>query len=222
MRTRINSYALSISVTAGLAGCGVSQPSIGAPGSMPMQPQLRFGLTAAPSLRRTVPSPGYKATAPLLYATNVGNTNVTVYQARAKDPGPLVTITDGLTNPFGACIDGHGTLYITNEPASGGWVSEYTLGKTKASRIITQGISGPAYCAIDAKGNLWVANAYGSNVTEYLYGEKKPHTVITKGLWNLLGWQSTVPVISMLGTDLSLHSKTWRCMRPEADHRREL
>lgn len=31
-------------------------------------------------------------------------------------------------------------------------------------------------------GNLWVTNIGGPNVTEYLYGSKKPHTIITKGL----------------------------------------
>ncbi|MFZ1017857.1 MAG: SMP-30/gluconolactonase/LRE family protein, partial [Candidatus Cybelea sp.] len=45
----------------------------------------------------------------------------------------------------------------------------------------------PAYCAIDAQGNLWVANAYGANVTEYLYGSKKPHAVISKGVVYPLG-----------------------------------
>jgi sugar lactone lactonase YvrE len=149
---------------------------------------MRDSTAAAISeLRSAVESPGYKATAPLLYATNVGNTNVTVYRARAKDPGPLATITDGLTNPFGACIDGQGTLYITNEPASSGWVSEYPLGKTTPSTIITDGISEPAYCAIDADGNLWVANFGGPNVTEYLKGSKKPHAVITKGVPYPLG-----------------------------------
>jgi len=45
----------------------------------------------------------------------------------------------------------------------------------------------PGYCAIDAKGNLWVANVGGPNVTEYLRGSKKPHAVITKGLVSPLG-----------------------------------
>ena len=77
----------------------------------------------------------------------------------AKDPGPLATITDGLTNPFGACIDGQGTLYVTNVPASSGWVSEYPLGKTTPSRVITGGIREPAYCAIMRQGT------FGSSTT---------------------------------------------------------
>ena len=30
------------------------------------------------------------------------------------------------------------------------------LGHTKPLRVITEGINTPAYCAIDASGNLWV------------------------------------------------------------------
>jgi sugar lactone lactonase YvrE len=182
-------FALSSCAAAAmLAGCGGSQPPIGAQHAMLQTSAL--ATHAAPSWSAPKPgarSQGYKATAPLLYATNVGNTNVTVYRASAKDPGPLATITDSLTNPVGACIDGQGTLYITNEPASAGWVSVYPLGKTKPSRIITAGISWPAYCAIDGDGNLWVANASGPNVTEYLMGSNKPHTVITKGLVEPVG-----------------------------------
>ena len=70
---------------------------------------------------------------------------------------------------------------MTNAPASDGWVSEYPLGKTTPSGMITDGIGSPGWCAIDAKGNMWVGNA-GANVTEYLKGSKKPHVVITNGL----------------------------------------
>ena len=86
-----------------LAGCGAPQAPLVAPGLTPPQARMRNSTaTAIPELRSALKSQGYKATPPLLYATNVGNTNVTVYRARAKDPGPLATITDGLTNPFGA------------------------------------------------------------------------------------------------------------------------
>ena len=171
-----------------LAGCGAAQPPL-IRQSAPFQGQIHSASIAShtPELKPAIGSPEYKITAPLIYATNVGNTNVTVYRANRKHPAPLATITDGLTNPFGACIDGQGTLYVTNEPASAGWVSVYPLGKTKPSITITAGINGPADCAIDGEGDLWIANAYGANVTEYLHGANKPHTVITKGLLEPVG-----------------------------------
>jgi sugar lactone lactonase YvrE len=176
-------YALTSCVAvAMLAGCGGSQPPIGASGVVPQTSPLATHADRGKSALESLQDLGYKATAPLLYVTKVGYEDVTVYGARAKDPAPLATITDDIVIPGGACIDRQGTLYVTNEPASGGWVSEYPLGQTAPSRTITDGINEPGYCAIDAKGNLWVANIDGLNVTEYLKGSTKPHTVITEGL----------------------------------------
>jgi hypothetical protein len=188
-------YALIGCVAAALlADCGASQsqPPIGTQGPMPLQAQTRFGSTAAaiPGLKPALRSLGYKVTPPLLYVTN-GNpfyNDVRIYQARAKDPAPLATISDGVNIPLGACIDGQGTLYVTNEPPSGpGWVSEYPLGETTPSKMITDGVNEPGFCAIDSHGNLWVANVGGPNVTEYLKGATKAHRVITSGLGYPIG-----------------------------------
>lgn len=169
-----------------LAGCGGAQPPLGAPGA-PLQVRMRSSSTAAaaPGPRQAGQSLGYKVTPPLLYVTNYTVTydDVRVYRANAKHPTPLATISDGINTPSGVCLDGHGALYVTNQPSSGpGWISEYPLGKTAPSKIVTDGVNTPAFCAIDAKGNLWVTNIGGPNVTEYLYDSKKPHTVITSGL----------------------------------------
>ena len=177
------SYALCSCIAAAmLAGCG-SQPPSDAPGAIPTSRAIATRADRGRSaLRPDARNLGYKVTTRLLYATNVGYEDVTAYRATAKDPAPLATITDDIVIPGGACIDGEGTLYVTNEPASGGWVSEYPLGQTAPSRTITDGINEPGYCAIDAKGNLWVANIDGPNVTQYLKGSTKPHTVITEGI----------------------------------------
>lgn len=168
------------------ASCGGADPPLRAQGTMPLQAEIPAASVAVtiPLLRQTPMRPAYEAeaTAPLLFATNVSSDIVTVYRAAAKDPAPLATIRDDIAIPGGACIDAQGTLYVANEPASGGWVSEYPLGKTTPSKVVTDGIDEPGYCAIDGKGNLWVTNVYGPNVTEYLKGSKKPHTVITNGL----------------------------------------
>ncbi len=124
--------------------------------------------------------------------------------------------------PGGACIDGQGTLYVANEPASGGgWVSEYPLGKTTPSTIIRDGINEPGYCAIDAKGNLWVSNVYGPNVTEYLKGSKRPHTVITKGLVYPVGVAIDRSGNLYVGNGYGASEKTSKFTLPEANRRRE-
>jgi hypothetical protein len=171
-------YVLSgVAAAAMLAGCGGSQPPIGAPGAMPQ--------TAAIA---TQDHKDYDVRGPLLYVTDLTENVVTVYHADAKDPTPFATISAGLNAPAGDCIDSHGTLYVTNQPSDGpGWVSEYSLGTSKPTLIIKKGMDTPAFCAIDSNGNLWVTNIGGANVTEYLYGSKKPDTVITDGVPHPVG-----------------------------------
>lgn len=182
----LSRYALSSCVAAALlAGCGGSQPPIGALGTMPQSRAIatraaRGGSWMLPAGKA---GPVYQTGRPLLYVSDYTYNRVTIYHPNAKDPAPFATIIDGLNAPTGDCLDSQGTLYVANEPASnGGWVSEYPLGKTEPSKTITEGIDTPAFCAIDSKGNLWVTNIGGPNATEYLYGSTKPHTVITRGL----------------------------------------
>jgi sugar lactone lactonase YvrE len=174
-----------------LAGCGGSQPPIGATGATQQSRAISAGTQRGGSaLRPALQSLGYKVTAPLLYVTNVSETDndVKVYDPDAKDAVPVAVISDKINTPNGDCIDSKGTLYVTNEPSDGpGWISEYPLGKIVASKVITDGVSTPAFCAIDAEGNLWVTNLGLNDVAEYLYGSSKPHLVITKGLYYPLG-----------------------------------
>jgi hypothetical protein len=162
----LSRHALTCCVAAAmLTGCSGSQPPIGVPGAM---------------LQSVTKSAQYAHSGPLLYASSEGDYHdVKVYAADAKDPSPIETISDGLLFPSGICLDGQGTLYVVDQD---GWVAEYPAGKTKPSKIITKGMSNPAFCAIDNTGNLWVTNLFAPNVTEYLRGSTKPHTVITKGL----------------------------------------
>jgi sugar lactone lactonase YvrE len=167
------SLSLSASLTATLlAGCGGSQPPIGAPVAMPQSSTI------------TTQGTRYAHSAPLLYVGNISAYNdVKVYRANGKDPSPIAVISDDLDAPTGDCIDSDGTLYVVNEPAGPGWVTEFAAGKTKSFKIIKKGINTPAFCAIDSNGNLWVTNIGDQNVTEYEKGSTKPRTIITKGLF---------------------------------------
>jgi len=184
-------YALPCYVAAAiLAGCGGSQLSVGPADTGPAWLQERPALTASAKAASASKSKGYKATPPLLYVANATPTDndLRVYHLGAKDPTPIATITNGIEDPNGNCIDGQGTLYVTNDPIDGsGWVSGYPLGKTTASEIIKDGVSTPAFCAIDAKGSLWVTNIGLDDVGEYPKGSKKPQTILTKGLTRASG-----------------------------------
>lgn len=190
-------FALIIGASALFAGCGGSQAPMEAPSVIRSIPEDRaaseFPHLAPGADRSTAERPGYSVSTPLLYVvdytTNSGVGDVKVYDAKANDPSPIAVITSGLYLPNGDCIDGDGTLYVGSDPASGsGWISEYALGKTEPFATITNGIDGPAFCAIDSHGNLWVANNSGPpNVTEYLKGSTTPHATITSGLTDPVG-----------------------------------
>ncbi len=173
-RGRALSYCL---VAAWLAACGGRQIPIATP-NLSARTFEGWENPQGQSVGQT-----YKVSGPLLYVANCClNPPLTIYDANANDPGPIATISKGINNSRGTCIDRDGTLYVTNFGSGNGWVSEYALGQTKLLRMITKGIEYPGYCAIDATGNLWVANIGGVNVTEYLKGSTKPHAVIANGL----------------------------------------
>lgn len=159
-----------------LAGCGLQLP-VAAPSLLERRSQSHEVPRAGSEV------PAYKASGPLLYVASYAETlePLAIYNAKADDPNPIAQISKDIDNSSGACIDGDGTLYVTND-ASPGWVSEYAFGQTKPLRVITKGINTPAYCAIDASDNLWVTNIGLDDVAEYLKGSTKPHAMITKGL----------------------------------------
>jgi hypothetical protein len=193
---KLGRCALCVSMVGAMLAACESQPPIGVPGAM-RQNAATFvcclpsdfygrGTWVDPSVPTGKGAPRYKVTGPLLYVANADlppDSHVTIYDAAINNPSPIATITDDVTDPAGDCIDRDGTLYVANEGInSAGWISEYLLGETKASKVITKGINGPAFCAIDSQGNLWVTNLNLNNVTEYLKGSSKPHMTITNGL----------------------------------------
>jgi sugar lactone lactonase YvrE len=184
-------YALSSCVaTALLAGCGASQPPIGASAVFENGAEDRITMQRSKPSRLALleADPGapdsYKVSGPLLFVTNTnGNSfrgGVAIYDAKARNGRPIATITKSVNQLAGDCVDRDGTLYVASEFDG---ISEYALGTTKPFKKITKGISNPAFCTIDGHGNLWVTNmARVPNVSEYLKGASKPRIRITKGL----------------------------------------
>lgn len=123
-------------------------------------------------------SPGFKVSGSLYYAVNFTGNSVTVYNATISDPSSIATIPDPHHGPVGDCIDGAGTLYVADQNFG---VLEFKAGLTKPFQRI-QNVNIAAACAVDSKGNLWVAYAGGPYVIEYLKGSTTPHAKITAGL----------------------------------------
>lgn len=182
------SKSLSVAITLGatLSACSGTSAPVEVSGGAVENRIVGRSSTLERFVERRAPAdvaPSYSQTGALLFVPNWSPSTVQVYPAKAKNPSPLATITDGVDSPEDVCIDASGNLYVANAPVTGsGWISVYATGQTKPFEAITEGINGPAACAIDAKGNLWVSNFNGANVTEYLKGTSKPREIITSGL----------------------------------------
>lgn len=122
-----------------------------------------------------------------LYVINrYWNSVVTEYDHGAKSPSRSFK----LTNAYAATTDSSNNLYVALCPSctpygSGkGSVEVYEAGTMKRLRTITDGIDVPLSVAIDAKGNLYVADAAysDSSIGVYAPGASKPLRKLTRGL----------------------------------------
>jgi hypothetical protein len=153
---------LSISVAASLlAGCGGSQPPIGAPGAMPQSHAI--ATRAARATSWMLPE---AVSQDLLYVSNVRT--VTVY---AYPQGELVGKLGGFYRAVGECVDQQGDVFITNQGTN--QIFEYAHGSKTRKRALTGG-GAPTGCSADlSTGNLAVAN-YGGSVGIYKNSRGKP------------------------------------------------
>jgi sugar lactone lactonase YvrE len=170
------------------------QPPIGAPGAVPQTSEfaghgfarpLATWFPAAPTrLHRAgwfLPPLRYRgADRPLMYVSEEDDNEVVVYPEPAPSPGPLVgTITDGVNDPWGLCIDKKKNLYSANQS---GTVTEYPYDSTSPSATYSQDLGRPLYCIVDKHGDLFVGNANGGanggTIVEYQAGSTSAYQVL--------------------------------------------
>ncbi len=161
--------ALNISAAAALlAGCGGSQPPIGAPGVTPGSLPISARGNGELRKRRTT-------SCPCLYVANRNTSSVTVYPISASDNAkPIQDIQGsktGLRFPHDVAVDARGNIYATNAGVSS--VTVYAPGTTgnakpiETIRGLKTGLSGPTGIAIDSvNGDIYVlsnrTNQYGN------------------------------------------------------------
>ena len=166
----LDRYALSAGVAiALLAGCGGSQPPIGAPGAMS---QISAIATHADRGKSWMLPEAKRKDLP--YISDAGNNTVTAY---TYPRGRLVGILGGFDFPYGQCVDKVGDVFITNTNASN--ILEYPHGGS--SPIATIGDAGehPAGCSVDPlNGDLAVNNTYTvsnepGSISLYTYSRRR-------------------------------------------------
>ena len=176
-------YVLGTGIAAALlAGCGGSQPPIGAPGGMPA-PQvaaLSVGPSEIGSTGWLSPQARTPASNALIYVDSMvdmrigRNDEVLIYSER-RPHTLLGKITNGIYEPWGMYVDKNGTLYVANVHNS--TVTAYPAGSDSPSMTWSQGLSYPFYPIVDTKGDLFVSNGNGK-VIEYQHASTTPYRVL--------------------------------------------
>ncbi|HEY6327029.1 MAG TPA: hypothetical protein VIW73_11020 [Candidatus Cybelea sp.] len=154
MMQRALAPAVLLVAAATLGGCAGG--SSGSPaGSLPPAPAARG---VGPLVREA------HSSRQLLFIAGLGNA-VGYFSANIheKNPPALGEITQGVTRATGLWVDRKGTLYVSNDtwPPS---LAEYKRGSTTPSLIITNGLYTPGSVAVDASGNLYVADGQSGGV----------------------------------------------------------
>jgi hypothetical protein len=176
LRVKVH-HTLSIGVTAALlAGCGLSQPPIYAPGAMPQTAVLAtHSGRSKPWMAR---SP--RTSDPWLYVTGNGSNNVVIYDLVEPGFPEVGAITNGVSSPAGVTVDASGQVYVANES---GTVTIYPPGKTSPSLTLSEDLSQPQSVAVDANGKVYVCDRGNSPaIVVFPPGESTPSQVITNDL----------------------------------------
>jgi len=178
-------YALTMGAAAALlAGCGGSQPPIGALGAMP---QSRAIATHAGQGGSWMAEPAGYGKKDLMYVSDQNGSEVYVF---TYPKGKFVGTLTGFNSTEGLCSDTHGNVWITTDegPYGTGTLVEYAHGGTTPIATLADPYGRPGACASDPKtGNLAVANPcddYSCQAKVVVYaGGSGPPTTIPTPVW---------------------------------------
>ncbi len=169
-------YALSGGAAAVLlAGCGGSQPPVGAPGAMPQT----FALAAHANHVTSWMLPEAQRE-DLLY---VGGLTTSSHSALFVYGYPSLSLVGTLElggTPVGLCSDTHGDIYVTEEVKYAGQLLEFKHGASNPERTIPTAPYQPNSCSVAPKsGDLAVAaneirGSYGSALLVYHKAKGSP------------------------------------------------
>jgi DNA-binding beta-propeller fold protein YncE len=114
---------------------------------------------------------GLSRTQRLLYVSEYRSSSVKIYARKGRGPAIIGTLVRAINHPGSLCFAPDGTLYVPNE--KGATIAVYPFGRSTPSKVLTADKGGPTGCAVDAEGNLWVADFIGHKVYEFIGGKDK-------------------------------------------------
>ena len=173
--SRLGRHALTSCVAiALLAGCGGSQPPIGAPGAMAQRPAVALPVHGRYDAK----------SADLLYSSAPDQGQVLIFSYPA---GKLLHTLSGFNTPAGLCSDNSGNVFIVDLGAQD--IIEYAHGGTKPVATLDDSGNDPNACYVDPMtGDLAVAGGgihENANIAVFANAQGKPK-VYTDGFLSLL------------------------------------
>lgn len=114
---------------------------------------------------------GLSKTQRLLYVSDYRSGSVKIYARKGRRPVLIGALRKAIDHPGNLCFSSDGTLYVPNE--KGATIAVYPFGRSTPSEVLTADKGGPTGCAVDAAGNLWVADFNDRKVYEFLDGKNK-------------------------------------------------
>lgn len=114
-----------------------------------------------------------------MYVSEEYDNEVVAYPEPTPAGSPVETITDGVSAPWGLCVDQNENLYSVNQA---GTVTEYPYGSISPTVTYSQDLGRPLYCVVDRHDDLFVGNgnggANGGTIVEYKAGSTNAHRVL--------------------------------------------
>jgi len=117
-------------------------------------------------------SPGNKKCKNTLYVSSYRLNYVSIYCTKGHNQAPIGKITDGISGPEGASVDGKGSLYVTNTTA--GTVTEYSRNSLTPSFTYSAGLGNPAGVAVDRDRNVYVTSLSPASVEVFPQASNTP------------------------------------------------
>jgi hypothetical protein len=156
------------------------------PGTRLLPGPAVMGPTVVPIVPKRVAAPrGWPAgkNSKLIFVANISANEVLMY-SQGKNPKPVGSITDGLSDPAGLAVDNKGTLYVSN--LGNNTITEYPAGSTSPSVTLSSGLSGNYGVAVDNKGDVFTVNLNTNTLVGFKPGKTQPFETVS-GLDNPTG-----------------------------------